>query len=977
MKPLFLFFSENLDFALGWMVIHSLWQATLIAFVLGILQIVLRKKAAKLRYVIANVALLAVVVSAIVTFCMYYDFAKEPAKISFTPINEEGIFQTINVPQTDVQNPTSDIVTPLSIQGFKAYFNQNIALIVTFWLLGVAIFLLKLMGGISYIYYLKNRMNFPADEYWTEMLARLSEKAGLKQGVEIVESALVRTPMVIGHLKPLILFPMGVINRLAPEEVEAILAHELAHVMRKDFIFNVLQSVVEALFYFHPAVWWMSSQVRNERESACDDFAISLIDSKMNYARALVAIQEMAYFPLTPSLAFAGQRKSQLVVRMQRILNQPNNKTNVMEKIIATGALVLVMAGLAFGENSVFNSNSTPSVSEAKMTDLTTNLTDLNGFYLNLPNNSDSLPVSNEIPNGIYSFEDNTQTAQLTVKNNFVTALKVNGIDLTDAQLPNYKKLINKIIRAKQPENAVNTEGSAVSELIKNPGENITLDNLAQNIDIGKMGGADLDMSESGDGSMIVKGKDGSRTLIENGKDGMQVVTSTDKYGNVSKVMTDKNGKVFTENYDKTGKLTGKSTITNTTRTDNTVSTTIQNDMNGDVSRTEINGDAVATIQKDGSKSVIDKDSEGHTHFKKFDAKGTMIEDIKVVGDKFYLNGRELNAEEMRARYLMPNGKDAYDSHRFTDRNGNSYDRFGRKDAATSKDKNGFSYTYSNSHTDDGDEGDAEHVNLDNRTKLKVKLNDLKAEIEECGCEANNFTQMRSRLTQKIKVLLIKIDRNYDIIKAQNEYQIINDEWESKDDAKDSSGFNNAKNSGKDSRGEAKKVIEKAMKDSKQAERSSEQLQVLKFLNDCLVRDQEQAKRDAETARKDNEQTKREIEQTRRDALTVREDMKRAKRDIEQAKRDLEQTRRDDEQKVRDRDAQKRDELHEALLKELKRDGYIRDVENFNMNWNNKGMMVDGKSVSAEKLAKYVKIYERVMGSKPTKSWNMSWSSNN
>ena len=933
MKPLFLCFSENLDFALGWMVIHSLWQATLIAFVLGILQIVLRKRSARVRYVVSNISLFMVFLLSVATFCYHYDFSKEPSQLRLIPTE----ITTTSQAQTDISNPKSDVATPLSIQGFKAYFNQNIALIVTFWLLGVAIFLLKLMGGISYIYYLKNRMNFPADEYWTEMLARLSEKAGMKQGIEIVESALVRTPMVIGHLKPLILFPMGVINRLAPEEVEAILAHELAHVMRKDFIFNILQSIVEALFYFHPAVWWMSSQVRNERESACDDFAISLIDNKMNYARALVAIQEMAYFPLTPSLAFAGQRKSQLVIRMQRILNQPNNKTNVMEKLIATVALVLVMAGLAFGENSVFNTNGTPSVSATEMTNLTPKITDLNGFYLNLPDNSDSLPVSNEIPNGIYSFEDNTQTAQLTVKNNFVTALKVNGIDLTDAQLPNYKKLIDKIIRAKQPENAANTEGSAVSDLIKNPGENITLDNLAQNIDIGKMGGADLDMSEGGDGSMIVKGKDGSRTLIENGKDG-QVVTSTDKYGNVSKVMTDKSGKVLTESYDKTGKLTGKSTITTTTKTDNTVSTTIQNDMNGDVSRTEINGDAVATIQKDGSKSVIDKDSEGHTHFKKFDAKGTMIEDIKVVGDKFYLNGRELNAEEMRARYLMPNGKDAYDSHRFTDKNGNSYDRFGQKDAATSKNKNqnGFNYTYSNSHSDDGDEG-AQNVNRKGDLKLQIvqQLKDLAAEIEDCSCETNNFTQMRSRLTQKIKVLLIKIERKYDIYKALNELNNIKDEWESKDDANDSSGFNNAKNSGKDSRGEAKKVIEKAMKDSKQAEGSSEQLQVLKFLNDCLVRDQEQAKRDAETARKDNDQ------------------------------------------KVRDRDAQKRDELHDALLKELKRDGYVRDVENFNINWNNSRIVVDGKTVSADKLPKYAKIYERVMGSKPTKSWNMSWNVNN
>ena len=347
MKPLFLCFSENLDFALGWMVIHSLWQATLIAFIAGALNIALRKRSARVRYVVSNISLFMVFLLSVATFCYHYDFSKEPTQLRLIPTE----ITTTSQAQTDMSNLKSDVAPPLSIQGFKAYFNQNIALIVTFWLLGVAIFLLKLMGGISYIYYLKNRMNFPADEYWTEMLARLSEKAGLKQGIEIVESALVRTPMVIGHLKPLILFPMGMINRLAPEEVEAILAHELAHVMRKDYIFNVLQSVVEALFYFHPAVWWLSSQIRNERESACDDIAIDLINSKMNYAKALVTIQEMAYYPLSPALGFAGQRQNQFVLRIKRILNQPNQKSTIMEKLVATLLIIGTLFTLSIGQN--------------------------------------------------------------------------------------------------------------------------------------------------------------------------------------------------------------------------------------------------------------------------------------------------------------------------------------------------------------------------------------------------------------------------------------------------------------------------------------------------------------------------------------------------------------------------------------------------------------------------------------------------
>jgi hypothetical protein len=218
--------------------------------------------------------------------------------------------------------------------------------------MGVAVFILRLLGGISYIYYLRKRMNFPPDEYWLEMLERLCKKAGLQKSIELVESALVRTPMVVGHLKPMILFPIGIINRLTEQEVEAILAHELAHVMRHDYLFNILQSIIEALFYYHPAVWWMSAQIRDERESACDEIAIDLLGNSMNYAKALVVIQEMAFFPLTASLAFAGQNKNQFLMRMQRILNQPQNKSNIMEKLIATLIVLFTLIGLNLAQNT-------------------------------------------------------------------------------------------------------------------------------------------------------------------------------------------------------------------------------------------------------------------------------------------------------------------------------------------------------------------------------------------------------------------------------------------------------------------------------------------------------------------------------------------------------------------------------------------------------------------------------------------------
>lgn len=345
MKPIFLCFTENLDYALGWMVFHSLWQAVVVAFMVGIANIVLRKRSAQLRYVLSNLSLLLLFLMSIATFSYYYDFSKEANEVRFIPTGEANLtFQFIS----DIEQSTQ---TPLSIAAFKDYFNHNLPLIVAIWVLGVAIFLLKLLGGLSYVYYLKNRLNFPTDEYWQDMMHRLLDKTGLNKAVELVESAAVKTPLVIGHLKPMILFPVGVINRLSEQEVEAILAHEIAHIVRHDYVFNILQSIVESLFYYHPAVWWISNQIRIERESACDEMAIALINDKFNYAKALVTVQEMAYFPLSPALNFAGQRKNQFLIRMQRILNVPQNKSNIMEKLIATSIIIAALTGLTVAQN--------------------------------------------------------------------------------------------------------------------------------------------------------------------------------------------------------------------------------------------------------------------------------------------------------------------------------------------------------------------------------------------------------------------------------------------------------------------------------------------------------------------------------------------------------------------------------------------------------------------------------------------------
>lgn len=458
MKPNFACFSQNLDYALGWMVIHSLWQAIAIALIMGIVMIVLRKQPARVRYWVANASLLLVLLSAMATFIHYYDFTKEASAMRFIPDGTPSVFLNETVNPT-LESPTVDNSGSLSLATFKSYFNEHIPLIVMIWAMGVALFILKLLGGISYCYYLRSRLNFPADEYWIETLDALKNKVGVKQSIELVESALTRTPMVVGIMKPMILFPIGAINRLSPTEVEAILAHEIAHVLRKDYIFNIIQSVIEALFYFHPAVWWISSIIRNERENCCDDVAIEICGSSMNYAKALVTVQEMAYYPMyQPALAFAGNRKNQLLFRVQRILNQPQNKTNVMEKLIATCLLVVMMVGLSFGDN---NLNNDPTLSlrgtkqSASIPTKSSSLTNVATLYLKYKVNGklDSFPLNKEAKNGTYNYEDNTQKVRLTVLDNMVTSFNINDVEMAKSDISKFEKLINKIITSDSKQN--------------------------------------------------------------------------------------------------------------------------------------------------------------------------------------------------------------------------------------------------------------------------------------------------------------------------------------------------------------------------------------------------------------------------------------------------------------------------------------------------------------------------------------------
>ena len=351
--------SEDILYALGWTVVHSLWQGMLIALVMALISLGLQKHAARLRYLISNAGLFSVLAIAVITFFQLY-----------SGTNNGGAEEIIIIAgQSTVEATAETTLLQKIMLPFSGYFNEHLPLIVSVWLIGMVFFMLRLIGGLAYVQHLKSRHVYALGEEWQHLLEHLAHQIPVKKPVQLMESAMTKVPMVVGFLKPVILLPIGTINGLSINQVEAILAHELAHIYRNDYLLNIFQSLVEVLFYFNPAVWWISANIRTERENCCDDIAVELCGNSLTYAKALVSLQEISQASPRMAMTFSNN-KNQLLNRVKRILNQPQNKLNIMEKLTATCLLLIAIVVLSISANHPYENHPEPTFSQEPLESL-------------------------------------------------------------------------------------------------------------------------------------------------------------------------------------------------------------------------------------------------------------------------------------------------------------------------------------------------------------------------------------------------------------------------------------------------------------------------------------------------------------------------------------------------------------------------------------------------------------------------------
>ena len=161
--------------------------------------------------------------------------------------------------------------------------------------------------------------------------------------MRLLESTRVDVPTVIGWLTPVVLLPASALAGLTPQQIEAILAHELAHIRRHDYLVNLLQTLVETLLFYHPAVWWLSRRIRVERENCCDDLAVSLCGDPVAYAAALADLEELRSSNRTLALAATG---GSLLQRVRRLLGAPSHAGRA-PGWLAAGLAVMVLSVLS------------------------------------------------------------------------------------------------------------------------------------------------------------------------------------------------------------------------------------------------------------------------------------------------------------------------------------------------------------------------------------------------------------------------------------------------------------------------------------------------------------------------------------------------------------------------------------------------------------------------------------------------------
>ena len=309
---------DRVSDVIGWGLIHFLWQGTVLAVLLGLTLLVLPRGFARARYVAGCVTLALMLLAPTFTIWQLAD-PHDPASPYFEDVQASALVAAPASGSELLGDSTTPLPSASPSRDGRLVVDANRVLpwVVMAWAIGVLVCSMRLAGGWWQARRLVRLGTRPIAAHWEQVKDTLAARLGLSRTVRLLESTRLHVPVVVGWLRPVLLVPTAVLGGLSPEQLEAVIAHELAHIRRHDYVVNLLQSAVETLLFYHPAVWWVSSAVRTEREHCCDDLAVVACGDAVLYARALTAIETLRHEEMGVAMAVTG---SPLLARVRRLL---------------------------------------------------------------------------------------------------------------------------------------------------------------------------------------------------------------------------------------------------------------------------------------------------------------------------------------------------------------------------------------------------------------------------------------------------------------------------------------------------------------------------------------------------------------------------------------------------------------------------------------------------------------------------------
>jgi TonB-dependent SusC/RagA subfamily outer membrane receptor len=331
--------------ATGWALLHSVWQIVALGLIVWIVFRFVSKDNAKLRYGIASISLLFIFLTFVATLLHYYSNSSIPVLTDSNLSPELLLF---------LLNNTADTAKSFSLE------NLNIAkylpAMVNLWLIGVCILSLHMTFNYIQSIKLRKHLAYPLSAQNQNIASQLVRKFNLKQKITFKESGYVQTPSLIGYFKPVVLLPVSMLSGIPNNQLEIIIAHELAHIKRHDYLFQFIQGILELLFFYHPVVWWLSSVVNTEREHICDDIAVKVCGESLTLIKALNNMEAIRKKRFELVLGLSG-KKDNLFDRVQRIIRPKSETAKSTNKLVFSGLFVLLFTGLILVSNFAISGN--------------------------------------------------------------------------------------------------------------------------------------------------------------------------------------------------------------------------------------------------------------------------------------------------------------------------------------------------------------------------------------------------------------------------------------------------------------------------------------------------------------------------------------------------------------------------------------------------------------------------------------------